>query len=1544
MINLDTKRKPEDEDSGDEGSGDEDSEDEHKPPGKLLASKRPLITQVISTLKTDFPEVADATIETAVTMATKNAENIEAETAKNIIENYGQSICKNIILLELREIFGEVTPEIIDKTMEILKINKIFNNQITKGNYKNIQATAMTIIQLQQYFLERPPGTFQKSVDKFVNETMSSAISMSSNVLNVDKMMRDSRQILDLALIIVGMRINYNDFRGGSLVMDAYSIVLKVPIPKGAFLSESCFTTIASCFIDITMNPERNLEIPRQVIPEIKPVIIKSAEDIFLEKFNAIKYSHGSSESFRDSGDEMSQEILPSLIELELPYDDLHETVVARLHGESVISHASDAVFIEAEKRDDTSKPQTVTKVAEVSIDLPKPRDIKLYKSEADLDALLDSLTEEFTRGPSMEPVEGEEGATKQEIIQEIGQMRANNKSAIDDLSELVKQQTKLFSKINESYLHESSLDEPSSATETAMETSSIETSQKDELISRGEESYNSQITEEVEKLQREVKTQGEGENKKKKDKIKFIENDIKIAEIQHAVLASQSSSQSLVQRNIEINMNTFFGDDDFSPEDVFPSPEKRRAGDGSSGSADDGSDNEDEDSSGGVAIPNSPSDTFLVDQGGDGVCFILATLYVICKWLFILFAILTGSREYVKPTSFTEDEVKLLNANMTVNGNIDPRQLNVLLSLLRDDSYVYNISVVYVFLFTISINLINNNGEDPNKGGFSVSSMLLITHFLYTIIAEEPEITNNDDENFDHFTKFYSTYITEDNSKKLKYPHNYNAYKRLVLMMRRIKYGPASVQVAGLPVPGCPVFRIGGDDTKSPIGKLNEFTISKAVAHNKQIGLLTSIFTLSINHNLLGALLDCLITMEKMRLNKKKLQAKHEQIIAALEKILATKKHYQVLVGNLTATNKPDIIIAADAAVAQAEKDIADEIAEQKKEIAELNARLKVKKVPLIDELKKVKLSNEAENHVITLIARVVGEKDGQDVCVFRLKNTWVGKHISPWFKSDFLWKYMGVSNVFNDFRVSVVSCSFLFTPGNEISTTVNARFPLDAGDVALCKELYVAVAAATREKPDPNKLDPSKLDLSKPSVFATVIGKFVGQYDPFKIVKSQECKELINEIIRRVIGTNEMVMFITMLHTFGKPLGYQIYGTSFTYTYWSYLLRSEQLAYLSSRVMTMYTLLHFFTYGNSHNVTLITPESIEPCKKFALICIKSVIDGESMIIEKNSTQLWLLLLYVIQLFQPTFDQYANARATFPGSTYSVTGYASGKLCVFPKRGPIFKRIEGALSDINQRHKDATKTVDNTLDDLITDVENASILPGSRNDQLSDLKQMWENMKETLVNPIPLDNFEESLRILERVIGKFDHREIRKPPLSPDSASSSMVDGSSSSVSLPYQQLTRSAYASSYSSGDAPIGKNLSSFSLELSPENEINLHLRIMYTDLYPDFFKLDFTPEEEKDIATEYASLPNHDEARLARYYEIKKQQSSRYAGGSRRKVFQQCTKKQKNNNNKNNKKCKKTKMNNKNKNNNKKRSRKPSKKRHLLKTNTNTKRKR
>jgi hypothetical protein len=199
-----------------------------------------------------------------------------------------------------------------------------------------------------------------------------------------------------------------------------------------------------------------------------------------------------------------------------------------------------------------------------------------------------------------------------------------------------------------------------------------------------------------------------------------------------------------------------------------------------------------------------------LLDQGGDGVCFLFATLYVICKWLFTLFAILYPSAVlfpppqehtsgYVKPDAFRPEEEVFLNANFTVDDKTDANKLTSLLSALLTingdcQSYMYKNLVVYVFLFMIGIYLTKNiNGEDPSKGGFSVSSLLMMIDFLYTVFANEPPLSPNDDDNvnFNNFKRFYAKYIAMSSFEKLKYPHNFNGYKILVFMMRRIKYGP---------------------------------------------------------------------------------------------------------------------------------------------------------------------------------------------------------------------------------------------------------------------------------------------------------------------------------------------------------------------------------------------------------------------------------------------------------------------------------------------------------------------------------------------------------------------------------------------------------------------------------------------------------------------------------------------------------------------------------------------------------------------------------
>jgi hypothetical protein len=631
---------------------------------------------------------------------------------------------------------------------------------------------------------------------------------------------------------------------------------------------------------------------------------------------------------------------------------------------------------------------------------------------------------------------------------------------------------------------------------------------------------------------------------------------------------------------------------------------------------------------------------------------------------------------------------------------------------------------------------------------------------------------------------------------------------------------------------------------------------------------------------------------------------------------------------------------------ISGAEKDIESEIDKQKKLLKDFDSKCEANKKPFYDALQKIKHDDESPNHVIALVIWV----NANNEFLFRLKNTWTGSHISPWFKADFLWKPLSISNVFNEFKVSVVSCSFLFTRGNEIRNEVFKHFNPDSlvpqafsptSPIFLCERLYVA--AVTGDE----------------SLFDYTISGFVGQNSAHKIIKLPMCKQMINGIIRHLVGTASMVMFLKMLETFGKALSYQLYHTGFSYTISIYLLKSEQFAYLWCRVATAYTLFYFLTYGNPHNATLMNPETVTTMKTFAETCINSAIDGEPEIQEKFSTQLWLLMIYLIEYFRPAFNKFGEARIVFPGATHSVAGASSGKLWVIPKRSELFKEIDRDLHTAT-RHSKAVETIDL----LLSGIKSGYTGPDAT-DQFAELNEMWRKIKVSprIENGIPVRDFEGTIEILSKIVDDFELWNITFPPSSLGSDASSSGSSQGSIPSPVYGATVKSVYASSDDSDDsddtvksvdilaprtASSGKYASYFSIDafksLSPHVKKQTILGIMDMELRGDDAPpfINFSPEDEKKIVSDYVTEFGKKNDPYKEYKKL--DQSMEIGGGSRRKVFQKRTKKQKNNNNNNNyKKHKKTKSKSENSRKNKKQTKKPHKKRPPLKTNTNTKRK-
>jgi len=1654
------------------------------PPGKISAVKLPLINQVSSNLKKQFPDVDAKMIQHAVNTAIGYRE-ITEDNVESITNDAAASIIyKNTILSELQETFPGVVgiDSMIDEVIgtklitgenaddvfvfdpvftTIVRLRKEGAEEILGKNgfpvtEENVQATTETMIQLQQYFLETNPG---EDIHEYVYGALNVAISKARTMAS------DMQQTLDLALNIVGAQIICNNFGNVKQISEACvtasKIISHIELPEGTSLSESCFFTIAKCVMDIFDEKQRpyNLSLLQQKIfertskqPDFVEHIIEQSRS---ERLSLVKEEMGeisseksdlaeettqqiaeaeiqqiavtkiqqiAEETTQQIGDEriesaiisaatkilkrdenrlrqeqeqeqeLEQELGPELeLELELSLDELFEISVETIvNGDEITILRDSGPFEKAEKKDDMSEKKNATpeprsyEVGEVVEDyVPEPINPSIL-SDADLDEILDSAIAEITSESSMTAMESEFTSKREETIQTIQTIKTiqTDKSVFDRLNTLAKKQQKQLKKIN-SFTPKAFTQEALSQEALSQEALSQEALSQEAL---SQEALSQEALSQ-EALSQEALSQGSfapealSQGSFTEEKQTFIENEKKTIKktwrtLQELVESLEDPSQSenykllrqtytIVGPGANINMASLFAEDD----GPIVKPEKRRGVDG------DSSDSEDEDSPD-RGPPSSPPNTFLVDQGGDGVCFILAVLYLICKLFFTLFAILYPDARFVKPSAFTQDEIKILNATITVNGTIDPDALNALLSLLlksphtngEPQNYVYNIAVVYVFLFVIAINLMNDkNGEDPSKGGYAVSSLLLMIHFLYTIIAEEPELSEDDEENFRNFEAFYLKYVTQDSSKKLKYPHNYYAYKLLVFMMKRVKYGVKPVQGQGqgpppvrLPDPGCPVLKVAGDDIKNPLGKLNEITINQLVAHNKKMGFLTSYCALGVNHEWFDAFYQFLVILGKMRLNKKKIVTNHEQIIASLKKVKDRHDKYKDLIPTLRLppSNTSVMLKNVETYISAAQKDIDGEIAKQKQEIADLNARLKIKKKPFIDKLEQVKRDNEVENHVVTLVVRVDG-----GVQYFRLMNTWTGKYKTPWFEADFLWKYMGVSNVFNDFRVSVVSCAFLFTPENEISNQVIAHFgtavsvPRESLDVSLCKQLYVSVVTVNQE------------------LFDSVISKFVnGPYYAHKIVKSLECKRMINDVIRHLIGTAgylnesddgrlietaEIKMLHVMLNTFGKATGYQIDGLSHEHTVWSYPARSEQLGYLAARVLATYAAFHSCAFG-SRTATIISPKSIDLWRAFAQNCIESAIDGEEYTIQEiYSIQLWMVFFYLIKYCQPLFARYEEARSEFPGSAHSVVGRASGKLCVIPRRSSIFKEIEHELEDLNERHNDAESTVS----DFIGRIENnkrknasagaLSHLDPKVDQQLKELREMWRKISESLeTTKIPVDDFDASIRILSELIRNFERGNVTFPlPSYSASASGSSLSGSSQGSSS--SDVLKNAYGPLGPYGMMPDSQG-SQDSSPISPEsartmhfpqvpdltNEPNRDKKNIIQEMYD---KLDYDKQydprfiDDERITSEFITQFGPDAYKTL----LDQQQQTTMeigGGGSRKKVFQRRTKKQKTNNNK---KYRKTKMHN--KNNNKKRSRKPSKKRHPLKTNANTKRK-
>ena len=1252
-----------------------------QPSEKYIPGTDPYLIQgsIRTTLQKRF-ETGDITIEN-IDDAVEQSKNVLG--IKDITEENERDIvnfASTVINTQIKDV--SYAKKITDR----LELSKDATMELSKD------ATMKTVAVISQLRVHLSENIGKKVDDAAVYGIMTSAFSSALEILTDPKTTK--QQILNLTLDIVFSQIKFDTFskRGGDQIIEAYGLALRVvPNISSEIIkpNETCFKTIAECIVAIK-NDEKMVEnnsllkkiftqkmaqmvqkgesalqqllqkkMPKITDEQIVLAITYAAQELF-------SYQHYREHDPLTIGGRRSEYIFG------LPEEELFALAVNKI----VYSDSEPSAEVNESAMDD-GEPSTkvnappIEKIVQYLTptekkDGPKSKvELNDYPSQA---LSSQKMTHEILSDAKAPQID----------TSEVSEAVYPNAFVVKDTDEALDEAVRDFNSMFEPISVKSPMGESaSSMDESASSEPLIDSSEMQRGFALSQlpldSSYSSEPPKGVFSISQGTSTI---ENE-------LIKNDEQIYD------ASYKESQESQLMQIEPTHS-------YSIKSLFDNmPQKRR--DGKRG--DEGEDDEDDESDNGsqVGRPTDTQSTFIPNQGGEGLCFELAVIYIFCKMLFARF----GPQ---KPPAFKREERAFLNARITINLSMDTSNLHDMLNGLDPESYVYQVTVVYVFLFMLGFSCaIEINGEDPNDGGFSCAAFLMLIDLIQNKMAKEPDL-NGDQENFDanftQFKTFHQKYIHRS-AKKILWPHDYRAYKIILGWSKKLKQQYAC-------------FAIHGDESNGNLIRYN----NDIVGNLKKDG---DMFALGIFHgtlNLLMPFFDHVKNIETAKKERKKIERKCDNVISSLQSIADGYRRamlgenpaavYKTTYDNITQTIAKQTVTKDEMLKASDEK------------IKELE----VEKEKLAIELFKLNAKNEPCNHVISVELRI---RNG--VRCYRFKNTWAGLYISPWFCED-VFKFMGIGNdkMWGFFNFTVVSCRLVDFINREDD------------NLRRCKRLYNSIVC------DDNDL------------FKTTIETI----DPRKIMKTPGCKEIINDSMRYAVGTNRMRMFRVLLQIFGELLNFEITGLSRKYFYWQIFSKTEYLAIFPARVLGPYVVFHHFIYGNERNATIIDPRDIDSWHAYAQNCIKTAIGDSDTIQEKFSVHLWLLQIYVINVFKPAFNEFDNAIIENPAGACRVNGDAIGKLRVIQKRRGVWKRIDASLRNRDGVHRAAISEIDQIISNIITD-QRTKLGKGNVNlkKQIEELHHIWARVQELLESQrdrdIPLQNFDEYLRGLEVLISEID-------------------------------------------------------------------------------------------------------------------------------------------------------------------------------------------
>ena len=534
---------------------------------------------------------------------------------------------------------------------------------------------------------------------------------------------------------------------------------------------------------------------------------------------------------------------------------------------------------------------------------------------------------------------------------------------------------------------------------------------------------------------------------------------------------------------------------------------------------------------------------------------------------------------------------------------------------------------------------------------------------------------------------------------------------------------------------------------------------------------------------------------------------------------------------------------------------------------------RLK-KNVDRIDDviinLKASVLEREPLNHVIT-ITREITQDDEE---IFRIFNTWGNLYGGRGFKRDVLKSDFDEPDIFNYLRLAIVACG-----DDELCPPAEICL-----DERKCAEIYNLVVTG------------------RPSDSLLTISD--------KIVKNVKCAEIIARCIQYAIGTGQSEVFLDLLTKFGEGFNFEITGLANRTCIWQYMFRHERFAFLSARVSSMYTLLHFFAYGdhgNEGDMILVSKSEITVWVVYAMNLVKSGIDGlTDTVHDKYTSFLWLAQLYVIYLFNPLFDNYEAALAENDPRTLTVTGHALGKICYASNAKETATKIKTKLIKSHVRCSRAWEQIDKLVDVMIYTDTTKNVPEGGDParviKQLSELKRIKQRLKRSLITHnllserpdsyvIPLVSFYGFIENLNGALHDVDPADLLRPLPDDDESYES--------------GLSESANEGDMGEEDEDMGEEEGEEEGEVKEKRKRGItddgaaekHLK-KTDDLVNELLRMyaayadgDAQPDDEFLLANEKKIREDYEN------YKALKMQTDEMGGGSRRKVFHKPTKKQK-----------------------------------------------